>query len=66
LGLLGLASAPITVALGSSSCSSSRFFDPSRVNIGAMPVTLPSGRLMLGTSPEPIGSLPLRNTTGIV
>ena len=58
--------APITLALGTNSCSSSRFFDPSRVNMGAMPVTLPSGRLMLDTSPAPIGSLPLRKTMGIV
>ena len=33
----------MTVTLGTSSCSSSKFFVPNRVNMGAMPVTLPMG-----------------------
>src|SRR5262249_29429197 len=65
LGLLGWGRAPVTVALGASSCGSSRLFGPNRVNMGAMPVTFPVGRLMLDTRPAPIGSLPLRKTIGI-
>jgi hypothetical protein len=32
----------------------------------AMPVTFPVGRLILETRPDPMGSLPLRKTIGIV
>ena len=39
---------------------------PSKVNMNAMPVTLPAGRLKLETSPAAIGSLPLRKTMGMV
>ena len=54
------------VTLGTSSCNNSRFLVSKRVNIGATPVTLPTGRLMLDTNPDLIGSLPLKKTIGIV
>src|SRR5262245_45747828 len=66
LGELGFTRTAIVVALGRSSRSSpSRFGSRSKIN-EVTPVMLPPGRLRLGTRPLLTGSLPLRETIGMV
>ena len=59
-------SVPITSCFGASCRNSSRFFWPNLVKRKAMPVTFPSGLAMLDTRPDPMGSLPVRKTIGMV
>src|SRR5262249_49956069 len=56
----------ITVALGTSSCSSSSRFGPSANDSRLTPTMLPPGRFKLATRPSLTGSLPVWKTIGIV
>ena len=58
LGLVGLTSTAMMVAVGTSSCSSSSRFGPSSTSKTVTPVRLPPGRFRLATSPSSTGSLP--------
>jgi hypothetical protein len=55
----------MTVAVGSSSCSSSSRFGATSTFNWVTPVMLPPGRLRLATSPSLIGSPPVSKTIGI-
>src|SRR4029453_11733180 len=62
----GLTSMAIVPAFGTSWRSRSNRLPPTVALMKTTPVTLPPGRLRLGTSPSLIGSLPVVNTIGIV
>src|SRR5262245_13465586 len=64
-GFVGLVRNPTTVALGTSSCSSSRRFAASVVTRKLTPVALPPGRLKLETRPRSTGSVPMVKTIGM-
>ena len=64
--LFGFTSTAITVAVGTSSRSSSNRLVTSGSVKKVTPVTLPPGRLRLVTSPDTTGSLPIAKTIGIV
>jgi hypothetical protein len=66
LALFGFTSIPMVVALGTSCRSSSKRFAPNWVAKKTTPVTLPSGRLRLATSPCATGSPPVAKTIGTV
>jgi hypothetical protein len=55
----------MSVAAGSSSCSSSSRFGASSTFRMLTPVILPPGRLRLATSPTSTGSAPIVKTIGI-
>ena len=65
LGLVGLTSSAIMVALGTSSCSSARRFGASSALKLLTPVRLPPGRFRLATRPSLTGSKPTKNTIGM-
>jgi hypothetical protein len=56
----------MTLAVGTSSCSSSSRFGPTSTFNEVTPVRLPSGRRRLATSPSWTGSPPVKKTIGIV
>src|SRR6266545_5058554 len=66
IGPVGLTRSAMVLAVGTSSCSSSKRFGPSSTVRSLTPVRLPPGRFRLATSPDPTGSLPTMNTTGVV
>lgn len=66
LGLVGLTSKAMMVALGTESCSNSTSFGPSSTLNKVAPVILPPGRFRLVTSPICTGSAMVVKTTGIV
>ena len=66
IGIALIGECPDYGGLGDELVQEFQILVPSMVNMGAMPVTFPVGRLMLDTRPAPIGSLPLRKTIGIV
>jgi len=65
-GFFGLTSKPITVALGTSSCSNSSRLGASVLYRKLVPVTLPPGRLRLDTRPSLTASPPIEKTIGMV
>ena len=60
MGLVGLTSSAMMVAVGTSSCSSSSRFGPSSTFNVVTPVRLPPGRFRLATSPTSTGSAAYR------
>lgn len=64
--LVGLMSRPKTVAVGTTSCSSSNRFGFTSALSDVAPVMLPPGWLRLATRPRATGSAPISNTIGIV
>src|SRR5262249_5852722 len=66
LGLVGLTSTAIIVAVGSNSRTSSRRLGPTSDANVVTPVRLPPGRLRLATTPILIGSSPMTKTIGIL
>src|SRR5262245_20220651 len=66
LGLVGLMSRAMLVALGTTSCSSSSRFGPTSTFKLVTPARLPPGRFRLATSPSATGSTAAENTIGIV
>src|SRR5262249_29091893 len=65
-GFFGFTSKPITVALGTSSCSNSSRLGASVLYRKLVPVTLPPGRLRLDTRPSLTASPPIEKTIGMV
>src|SRR5262245_14693316 len=66
IGLVGLTSSAISVAVGTSSCSGSSRFGTSSAFHRVTPVRLPPGRFQLATRPSSTGSPAVPNTIGIV
>src|SRR5947209_16214865 len=66
LGLVGLTSAAMMVAVGTNSCANSNRFGITSTYNWVTPVTLPPGRLRLATRPICTGSLAVVKTMGIV
>ena len=66
VGFPGLVRKPITLALGTSSHITPDRFAPSVLTTNVTPVTLPPGRLRLGTRPRSTGSAPVGKITGMV
>ena len=66
VGLVGLTSKAMIVAVGTSSRSTSSCFGPSSTPIEVTPVMLPPGLFMLATSPSAIGLPAVTKTIGIV
>src|SRR5262245_27452633 len=66
VGLVGLTSRAMLVAVGTSSRSTSSCFGASSTVRVATPVRLPPGRLRLATSPSATGSPAVTKTIGIV
>src|SRR5215468_8913720 len=66
VGFPGLARKPITLALGTSSRIIPDRFAPSVLTTNVTPLTLPLGRLRLGTRPRSTGSAPVAKTMGMV
>ena len=64
-GLAGLTSSAMTVAVGTTSRSSSSCFGPNSKVKTVTPVRLPPGRFKLATSPAATGSVAVTNTTGM-
>src|SRR5262249_17248777 len=62
-GLVGLTSRAMLVAVGTSSCASSRRFGATSTFNWVAPVTLPPGRLRLATRPSRTGSPSVVKTT---
>src|SRR5262249_41656961 len=65
-GLVGLTRSPTALMPGTSSRNKPSRFAASTLLRKVTPVTLPPGRLRLGTSPALTGSLPIAKTIGIV
>ena len=59
MGLVGLTSRAMMVAVGTNSCSSSSRFGPTSTLSVVTPVRLPPGRLRLATRPASTGSAPV-------
>ena len=66
LGLAGLTSAAIVVAVGTTSCSSSNIFGTISTFRKVTPVRLPPGRFRLATRPICTGSAIVVKTIGMV
>ena len=66
LGFVGLTSAAIVVAVGTTSCSSSNIFGTISTFSKVTPVRLPPGRFRLATRPICTGSAIVVKTIGMV
>src|SRR5262245_42103021 len=66
VGLAGLTSRAMTLAVGTNSCSNCSRFGAIATFVLVTPVTLPPGRLRLATSPSRTGSEAISKTIGMV